>query len=514
MTQLKCAAAMVLALCAAFTAPARAQDSGRWLRAESANFIVYSDRSENQLRGAVQALEDLDATLRVLTNVGDTPSAHKLEIYLLRNASALREVWPGVRAEVRGFYDSSMESVAAFAVYRDVGEGTFGVRREQILAHEYAHHFMLHHSPNAYPRWYVEGWAEFVSTIEVVDRRAIVGTPSDSRGLSVVLEGLLPIEQILAPERVTRRSARFEEAFYATAWVAASLIANRPERQQGLNRYVAALGEGADPITGFEPAFGITPAAFHEEMREYLDGDTGRVGVRLPAEPAPMTVTRMPAAADDLLLLVARMKLYRPGDPEPAMIAQVRRTATAFPEDAFAQRAGARAALLANDAASARAALDRLLAANVSDIEARYLMGMSYWVDAATAPEGSEPADAALLQARRQFVQAFQLEDDHFPTLFAYAYSFSGSTLTEAQLNVMTRALEIAPQVNEIRIILAQELIEAARFDDAIVTLRPLVYAPHSERISTRARVLADAARRREQPPAWEEPESAAKAEE
>ena len=36
---------------------------------------------------------------------------------------------------------------------------------KSVLFHEYAHHFMLHHFPAAYPAWYVEGFAEFFSVV-------------------------------------------------------------------------------------------------------------------------------------------------------------------------------------------------------------------------------------------------------------------------------------------------------------------------------------------------------------
>ena len=43
--------------------------------------------------------------------------------------------------------------------------GTDGVFTGQlVLFHEYAHHFMLQYAPAAYPAWYVEGFAEVVST--------------------------------------------------------------------------------------------------------------------------------------------------------------------------------------------------------------------------------------------------------------------------------------------------------------------------------------------------------------
>ena len=57
-------AGFVFAIACALSSAASAQD-GRWWRAESANFIVYGDVNEEQVRNAIVALEDFDATLRV-----------------------------------------------------------------------------------------------------------------------------------------------------------------------------------------------------------------------------------------------------------------------------------------------------------------------------------------------------------------------------------------------------------------------------------------------------------------
>ncbi len=497
MRALGAAAVALASLCLWCIAPAYAQEPGRWIRAESEHFIVYADRSEREVRAAVQSLEDLDYTLRVLTAVGDRPAPNKLEIFLLRSSIPFRRIVP--RSDALGIYLSTTEGIAAILTYRDSSNDMFAVTREQVLSHEYAHHFMLNYFSVAYPRWYVEGWAEYVSTITVEDRVARIGARNDARGLSIIAAGLLPVNRLLAPERVSNRDDTFTERFYATSWVAASYIANTAERQEGLRRYVRALNDGADPIDSFEPAFGIPPRVFFDELIDHVNGRTQIVGIPLGEASAEMTITRLPRVYDDLLLDTTRMRLL-PRSADEDLISDVNERVAQFPNEPYAIRARARATLLAGDRAGGRAQLESIIAATPDDAEARFLLGRSYLAEAEETPD---QGDALVAQARRHFAQGFRAHPDHYPTLFAYASTFSGGAtpMTEDQLNVMMRALELAPQQSAIRVMLAEELIEASFYDNALAVLRPLMYAPHGGARSERARVLAEAARERRQPP-------------
>lgn len=506
MRSLRNGLAWAFVLFCALATPALAND-GRWRRAESEHFVVFSDGSENGLREATQTLEDFHVALEALTNTAGTEdSTFKLEVYLLEDSSSLRVVRPGTGPNVGGFYRTSAEHMAAFLVYNN----NFDVDAREILMHEYAHHFMLHRFPAAYPRWYTEGWAELVSTTEITDRRAIIGTPSDRLAMLVQVNGggiamrtprtqftvtLLPIEQLLAPERSERIDVGL---FYSTSWLAASIIANRPELAQGLTNYVRALGEGGDPIDSFQPAFGMTPDQFQETMREYIRGSTRAVGVTLPASPAAVQITRLPASMDDLLLRVARIKLESGLDEERAELVEVvNRVATRYPNDPSAIKAAARIALLSNDTARARALLEPLTGAESTDAEALLLLGQSYYSEAAR--EGQDPAVSAeaVRNARRHWARGFRANPDYFPILFLYANSFSGgpAPMTADQLDVMARALYLAPQADDIRFAYAEATLRAGRREEAAETLRPLLHSPHDEEAQTRARTLFEQAR-------------------
>lgn len=281
------------------SAPAHAQE-GRWLRAESPHFIVFSDGSERDLRNAVEQLENFDALLRQLLQPTEARVPLKLEVYLFRARADLARTLPEAGANVAGYYASRPDFVGAVALQgrslRDFGG--------EILLHEYAHHFMLNYFANAYPAWFVEGFAEFVATTEITERDVRVGAFSTSR-VGILDADWPPIERVLKPDE--RRVSMI--GIYGVGWLATHYLINTPARMQQFGVYLAAMQNGADPIEAFEPAFGITPRQFEVELRRYRN--SGMQGFVLPRHATPdadIRVTRLPAVANDLLPYVIQLR--------------------------------------------------------------------------------------------------------------------------------------------------------------------------------------------------------------
>ena len=117
------------AVCALLAGPAHAE----WRRAESEHFIVYSDGSERSLRDYTARLERFDALLRFRFGPGPQGEYRKLPVYLVDDARALRVAQPGLPEGIDGYYSSSDNDIYAVLVRG---------RDDDVLLHEYAHHFM------------------------------------------------------------------------------------------------------------------------------------------------------------------------------------------------------------------------------------------------------------------------------------------------------------------------------------------------------------------------------------
>lgn len=330
-----------------WAAPRAQAQEGAWLRAESENFIVYSRGRERPLREAVQQLEHFNDLLFELTGAQRPETPVKVPVYLLRDQFELLTVWPIAGSNIVGFYTYQPEAVAAFAIYDDRGWGEGA--GQQVLFHEYTHHFMMQYFRTAYPTWYVEGFAEYMSTAEFERGRTMVGKPSLMRGATLVGWGrmeLLPMQTLLGP---MPEGAEAQAVFYAQSWLMTHYIFSTPERHRAFSAYLRGVNNGADPVESFEGAIGVPLDEFRRQLISYMRG-TIQFTTYPNREMAEDTinVTRMPASADNLLLLNERMLRWRGENAE--LSEQIVNEAARFPNDAFAARSAAYAELSRNPA--------------------------------------------------------------------------------------------------------------------------------------------------------------------
>lgn len=463
-----------------WAAPAKAE----WRRAESPNFVLYGNLSESALRQRIVLLEDYDHLLRVMIAVTEPAAPNKLHIYIVGNARDLRTVQQ-VPPGVAGFYAATPDGIAAFV------DNSAEAGGNEILFHEYAHHFMMQYRPNAYPAWYVEGFAEYFMTARFVGRRIDIGTASPGRAYAIMQNQWLPMDQILSgmPQSMNREAMA---QFYAQSWLIVHYFYSTPERQAALGRYLVAV-RGGNPRGALQAATGMDPAAFTQELHRYIG--RGQIEFRRmtraeAATPPPVTVTSLPRGADDLMVYEAALKTGIDDAEGPDYLARIRAAAARHEGDPFAQRVLAHAELLYGDAATADRLLDPLIAASPRDAELLYLKGMRYLVAAEREDEGE--ADART--ARTWFGRAHQADANHYQTLFRYAQSLRRSREydSENNVNVLLLAHQLAPQVAAITMNAAALLIGRRDYGVAAPLLRPLAADPHNASLARAAQQLLD----------------------
>lgn len=459
-----------------------------WLRAESPNFVVYSRESEAKLREQVLLLEDFDRLLRAFTTAGREPTPNKLHVYVVRGHRELRTT-RDVEKEVAGFYLASPAGIAAFVNSRA------NASRNEILFHEYAHHFMHQYAPGSYPTWYVEGFAEYFMTTQFDALHINVGQHARHRSGWVVDRAWLPMDRVLfgdtrglSPEQGVR--------FYAQSWLTVHYFFSSDERLATLRRYLGAVMGGADRRSAFEAETGFTPEQFAAELRRYIDRrliSYRRFGRGSTEAPPPIIVTTMPQSARDLLLYEAALRVGLEGERRESHLDLIRKAAARHASDPFAQRVLAHAEAVYGDPQAADRLLDRLLAAFPEDAELMYLKGMRHY----TAAENWADSAGEMSTARQWFVRAHQADGNHYPTLYHYAHSLrhDANYTSENTANVLLLAHSLAPQVIEISTAAAQVLIQRQDFQLAEAILAPLAANPHNPSLADWARKQIDWAR-------------------
>ncbi|MGD9982332.1 MAG: hypothetical protein AB7H66_09730 [Hyphomonadaceae bacterium] len=463
--------------------------TGRWTRAESPGFIVYSTASEQRITGVVEELESFDALLRRMTNAPAERSPTKLEVFLL-SSNQFEDAFPSARDTIRGIYSARPDQIGAFAIFSD----SYGLDAQEVLFHEYAHHFMFQYFANAYPTWYVEGFAEFVQTAVMGSERIVLGRSADARAQSLFNEIWLPMETLItaAPGTLSPDDAA---KFYAQSWLFVHYLTVTPGKLERFQAYIRALRLGQEAEAAFETGFGMTPDQMQGELRRYLRRSPNAIALTRPTliRHSAITMTRLPQSADRLLPHAARLRRGVPNDQAAALLGRVRELSTS--RDEFATLTLARAEAMLGDTNAARALLEPYLAANPDSVEGLYLMGLTYLTDAGFHESGRSEVDLQLLaQGRRYLSRAFRIDGNHVPTLYRYAQSYDGVAMDETTwnnyMNVLLLANQLAPQIDEISMNAAGALIAHGRHREAIPLLRAVAYDPHAGSGAQRARQM------------------------
>lgn len=467
----------VAAATAAGVAPAHAD----WIKAESERFIVYSDGGEGKLREFVQELESYDRFLRLRMGleVNEAPP-RKLPIYLVASRTGLVKVRPDLPENIAGFYMATDEDIFGIAM-RDQTVDT--------LEHEYAHHFMMQNFSYPYPGWFVEGFAEYYATVEVEKSRILVGKYNENRAYALQAASWMPMTELLSKRPL--QTARNRDTYYPLAWLLTHWFLGNAERQQTLDVYLRDVGAGGDPVEAMERATGLNPTELRQTLRRYMNGRIPYQGVTVSYPAVPITVTRLPRSANDLLLLNQRLKMGVPDSMRAATAEEVRRAAARHPDDPLALLALGHAELHFGDPAAAEAPLQRLLALEPDNVEAlQYLVRAR--LKAAEDAETLEETDRLKAEARVLLHRAYRADDANYVTLMLIAENRSGGEgyPNDNDVAVLEQAFALAPQLGQARINLAHVLMFKDRNPEAVTLLEPLVNDPHRPSAGARAMLL------------------------
>lgn len=446
-----------------------------WQKAESAHFVVYSDGGESSLRDFTAKLEDFDALLRLFHGraAGQDDEARKLDIYMVRSADQLRRAFPDAE-HAAGVYTAGTGDIFAVAIRKANGLA------DDVVLHEYVHHFMLQHYPGVYPAWLVEGYAEYFMTANFEDKKVLVGAPNGAR-VSNLLNGSWVSSRDLLTKRSSQLTDRQSALYYGQAWLLTHYMLSDPERKKKLSAFVAATARGEDALAAWPKATGIAVDDLETLMRSYLrSAIPNKTLVRDKQPDFPMTVATLPASAGDLLLENQLAKRGPPKELGERLLKTVRADAAKYPGDRLATLTLARVEAGYGDRAAADKLLDGWIANHADDAEALRLAGESR-LDAAKALEGKPESKALVAEASRFLGRANKAQPDTYQTLYDFARTRMGEPgyPTDNTLNVLELSSQLAPQVLTIRFTAGQALAVRGRYDDAIRMLEPVANNPH-----------------------------------
>ncbi|KQN39369.1 hypothetical protein ASG37_07280 [Sphingomonas sp. Leaf407] len=479
---------MIRALAAALLTlwPVAAQ--AEWQEASSDHFTVYSDDKPANVARFAERLERFDKTLRMLTSIPATPvsPANRVTVYVVNDTSTVAKL--SGSANVAGFYIPRAGGSLAI-VPKSAGQSADDLSEEQVLFHEYTHHFMLSNwADGAFPAWFVEGFAEFFAPTRIRANDSIeVARPPMYRGYAFA-NGLPVSAQTLLtgdPKKVD------VDAIYAEGWLLTHLLLTDPKRRGQLDGYMAAINAGK---TGAQAAaaFGDL-TALNRDLRTHL---TSGLKYRIipPGTVPQAKVTVRALGPGEAATMKARIRSKRGVDAKEAQVvlALAQRAAAYYPNDPAAQVVLAEAEYDAGNHGAAEAAARRAVAADPKSVDGHVYIGMARM---AAAQVASSQDAAQWRDIRRSFLAANTIENDDPEPLMLFYRSFAaaGREPSANAREALARAQSLAPQDRSLRMETAMMLLETNKPAEAKRMLGPVAYSPHGGEMATLAATVIKA---------------------
>nr|WP_312294042.1 hypothetical protein [Brevundimonas diminuta] len=444
-----------------------------WRRAETSSFIIYGEGSENDLRPHAEKLERFDALLRRQFNRPALEGARKLPVYLLHTRRDLAEVFPAVaEAKAAGFYSASETDVYA-VVNRRSGD--------DLLFHEYAHHFMYQNFPGFYPGWFVEGFAEFFMTAQVDNpERVEMGGFNPGRIHTLNQSRWLSVEDLLSkrPRDFTNREQRW--AFYAQSWLLTHYLLADAERRRGLDAYLTDVGRGVAPTEALRNRLGHTPDSLTAALRTYLRGEMKYVRFSMTDVQPQVQIQTLPTSADRMLLYSLRSRYPQSPHDAAVLLERTRTDAARYPQDRLALVTLGRAELQWGDAAAGEAALASALVVAPEDAEALRLLADARLE---ASDQQQDPTDRSRLirEAQGYLARALDADPTDYRIYATLARARRGAPdyPNANDLETWRLAVAFAPQVMRLRQEAAEALTKGGAEAEAAELLAVVANSPH-----------------------------------
>ncbi|GAB2892334.1 hypothetical protein GCM10027180_23070 [Microbulbifer echini] len=227
-----------------------------WYEVETEHFRIVTNDNPKRIQKLAVDLEKFRVFAR--NYIHFSPDQQKLTIYALSDRMSF-EGMSGVENAGRTIGRFQNTSHGSFALLNLKGNKYLPDNpARQTLFHEYTHFLTHSHSQQNYPYWFSEGVAEVFSTVAFDKNNNFrVGDIPVDRAISLSRSKVLPLGALLeaVPGAI---NARDTEALYASGWMLSHWLIFDAERLEGLNKYLSAYNNGADPVAALPAALGMT----------------------------------------------------------------------------------------------------------------------------------------------------------------------------------------------------------------------------------------------------------------
>lgn len=271
----------IVALTLSTAACAHSTPTSSWHRFESDHVVLTTDVDRTRGRALITDVEKFRTTLSRITGIAFEDASPKIHVFAF---SRQRDYERASRSSGSlGFYTTKPAGAVSMLSLEDGDESWTKNLGAQVLRHEYTHHLLHQYSPMEYPRWYDEGFAEYVSTMEFHGSQVILGKVPVRRLIALRAQGdWLTTEQLVESRgrylgRMGSGLSRDEDKYrvgihhqYAQGWLVVHFLNHTQRFRAGIGPYLAAVADGASANEEvFEQHFGADYSEFDQALRNY-----------------------------------------------------------------------------------------------------------------------------------------------------------------------------------------------------------------------------------------------------
>ncbi len=460
--------------------------AANWMRATSDHFIIYGEMKESEIRAFAERLERYDAVLHHVIPSNQIDPSNPVTVFAMNSDTEIQKL--SGRANVGGFYEPGLSGDFAY-VQKDISEDDDGSYGRAVLFHEYTHHYMYHYIPSAYPSWYIEGFAELYATTEISrDGKITVGKLPKFR-MWGLLKSDFPLIKMLniSPDRLNGEDA---DAYYAKAWFLAHYLTFDKARAGQLGLYLGLYRNGLQQQDAAVQAFGDLRKLSRDVDLAIDQPLRVREITGIMPDLSKTKVERLTDSESALMpLTIRRLHGAKPNDVEPFLRDALVKL-HAYPQEPMALAAAAEGNLDARHLDEATRINDLLLTMQPDNAEAMLRRAR---IAAAHIGGGHDPEAWAAF--RKIVVKANHLSSNDPYALYEYYHSYTaaGELPTQIAIDGLWRALDLAPQADEVRVSLASEMIRLGKGAERDVLVAPMLNDPHAPQSRRLGRALKDA---------------------
>ncbi len=450
-----------------------------WQKASTPHFVIYSDDTPDKLRAFAAKLEKFDQAVRQVRGMADPKvgDGNRLTVFVVADIKAVQKLasaMTGLTPNLAGFYTGRAEGSIAVVPKR---ASDYDPDDQSTFFHEYAHHLMYFDLNDPVPRWYSEGFAEFMSSATFAkDGSVMLGRAVVGRANAVDDKRTFPLEKMLGSNYDKLSEAEWE-GLYARGWLLTHYLTFEPSRKGQIQRYLKDIAAGKNSLAAAQGAFGDFTL-----LDRNLHGYIGRgrmsafkiAGTALPV--GPITVEPLSAGAAEMMPHRMRLKVGVPKAEKEALAQAIRAVAAKHSADALAQATLAEAEFDAAAYPAAEAAADRALVANPQSVEAMIYKGRAILEQASTDVKGKTFAEA-----RSWFTRANKIdsEDPEPLMLFHSGYARESGRPSANAVAALHYASDLAPQDIGLRMQSAYQYLRDGKLPEARKALVPVAFDPH-----------------------------------